>query len=89
MTQDNGILRRVPGGCCAAASATLPPVETAENRPHDVVIEAGHVGCVRIYFRRMRVRHHKHSHWFWHPYRAESIDTLTLPAPLVRSETQV
>lgn len=71
MTQDNGILRRVPGGYCAAASATLPPVETAEDRPHDVVIEAGHAGWVRIYFRRMRVQHHKHSHWFWHPYRAE------------------
>ena len=62
MIQDNGILRRVPGGYCAAASATLPPVETAEDRPHDVVIDAGHVGWVRIYFRRMRVRHHKHSH---------------------------
>lgn len=74
MDEDNGILAHVGGGYHAAASKKLPPAGEAEDRSYDVVIEAGHAGWVRIYFQRMRARHHKHSHWFWQAYRAEPVE---------------
>lgn len=72
--EDNGILARVPGQCVAEAMKLLPPVDTAENRVHDVVIDAEHAGRVRIFARRQLARHHKHSHWFWSAFRAEAVE---------------
>ena len=80
MKEDNGILASVPGGYGAEASFTLPPAATAEDRVYEAVIEAGHAGWVRIYFRRHKTRHHKHSHWFWVACRAERIEAPDEPS---------
>jgi len=67
----NGILEQVPGPYVAQASLTLPPAATAEDRDYDVVIDAGHAGRVRLFFRKQKARRAKHSHWFWQAKRAE------------------
>lgn len=70
----NGILGRVPGPCISDALRQLPPVESAEDRDYDVVIDAEHVGPVRIFARKQLARHRKHSHWFWLATRAEAVE---------------
>lgn len=68
---ENGILAAVPGQYVAQASLTLPPAATAEDRLYEVVIEAGHAGRVRLFFRKQKARRAKHSHWFWLALRAD------------------
>jgi len=68
---DNGILAEVPGQYVAEAQLSLPPAATAEDRTYEIVIDAGHAGRVRLFARRKKVRHNKHSHWFWSVFRAE------------------
>ncbi|MBO9332926.1 hypothetical protein GHR37_27670 [Achromobacter xylosoxidans] len=68
---ESGILEKVPGAYVAQASHTLPPAATAEDRFYEVVIEAGHAGRVRLFFRKQKARRAKHSHWFWQAKRAE------------------
>ncbi|TRM53268.1 hypothetical protein YH64_009215 [Achromobacter sp. LC458] len=70
---ENGILAQVPGPFIAQASQTLPPAATAEDRDYDVVIEAGHLGTVRVTFRKQKAKRAKHSHWFWAVKRAEKV----------------
>lgn len=70
---DNGILAQVPGQFIAQASQTLPPAATAEDRDYPVEIEAGHLGPVRITFRKQKLKRAKHSHWFWLAQRAEKV----------------
>jgi len=79
MIEDNGILASVPGEYIAGAWRGLPPASTAEDRLYEVEIEAGHLGKVRLFLRRHRARHHKHSHWFWVACRAEAIATPDVP----------
>ncbi len=70
---DNGILSRVRGDYIAQALATLqPPTRDGANQ-HQVVIDAGHLGAVRLYIERKQVRHRKHSHFYWAAYRAEAV----------------
>jgi hypothetical protein len=38
-----------------------------------VVIDAGAAGTVRLFIEKKRVRHHRHSHYFWSAYRAEPV----------------
>ncbi|ASC63590.1 hypothetical protein B9P52_04465 [Achromobacter denitrificans] len=71
--EDNGILEQVPGQYVAQASHTLPPAATAEDRDYDVVIDAGHAGRVRLFFRKQKARRGKFSHWFWLAKRAEAV----------------
>ncbi|CAB3952641.1 hypothetical protein [Achromobacter piechaudii] len=68
---DNGILEQIPGPFIAQASQTLPPAATAEERDYEVVIDAGHVGPVRLFFRKQKAKRGKFSHWFWRAHRAE------------------
>jgi len=68
---DNGILRQVPGDYIAQALEVLPPPASAPEEKMEVVIEAGHLGPVKIFAERHQARHHKHSHYFWVAYRAE------------------
>lgn len=68
---DNGILAQVPGPFIAQASQTLPPAATAEDRDYDVEIEAGHLGAVRVTFRKQKAKRGKFSSWFWLAARAE------------------
>lgn len=71
--ESNGILAQVPGQFIAQASQTLPPAGTAEARDYPVEIEAGHLGAVRITFRKQKMKRAKHSHWFWLAQRAERV----------------
>ncbi len=73
MSDYNGILASVPGEYIAEAINALPDAETAEDRDYEVVLEAGHVGMVRLYACRKKARHGKHTHWFWSVHRAESV----------------
>lgn len=69
----NGILGRIQGHYIAASLATLTPA-TADAPPHhEVVIDAGPAGTVRLFIEKKRVRHHRHSHYFWSAYRAEPV----------------
>lgn len=70
---DNGILAEVPGQYVAQAAQTLPPAVTAEDRDYDVVIDAGHAGRVRLFYRKQKARRGKFSHWFWLAHRAERV----------------
>ena len=70
---DNGILARVPSWFVAQAIKTLPNPATAKDLHPSVVIDAGHAGRVRIFYRRMKATHHKHSHYFWAGVRAEAV----------------
>lgn len=71
--ENNGILEQVGGQYVAAANKNLPPAATAEDREYPVEIDAGHVGMVRIYFRKQKLKRAKHSHWFWLAQRAERV----------------
>ncbi|MGY6273752.1 hypothetical protein ACXIUT_29165 [Achromobacter denitrificans] len=69
---ENGILEQVPGPYVAQAALTLPPAATAaEDQLYEVVIDAGHAGRVRLFFRKQKAKRGKFSHWFWLCKRAE------------------
>ncbi|CAM4226387.1 hypothetical protein GCM10027287_17710 [Bordetella muralis] len=68
---ENGILAKVPGEYLDEARQSLPPVDLAEDRIYEAVVAAGHLGPIRVQFRRHKARHHKHSHWFWSAFKAE------------------
>ncbi|MDH1177910.1 hypothetical protein N5C72_07480 [Achromobacter mucicolens] len=68
---DNGILEQVQGQYVAEAIKSLPPAVTAEDRDHLVEIDAGHVGRVRLIFRKQKAKRGKFSHWFWQAKRAD------------------
>ncbi|WP_419342823.1 hypothetical protein ACM1PE_07095 [Achromobacter sp. PD1] len=68
---NNGILEQVPGPFVSQAKQALPQVGTAEDRDYDAVVDAGHVGRVRIFFRKQKAKRGKFSHWFWVAVRAE------------------
>jgi hypothetical protein len=71
--QAHGILGRIPGDYIASGLATLP-IATADAPPHhEVVIDARAAGTVRLFIEKKRVRHHRHSHYFWSAYRAEPV----------------
>lgn len=71
--QAHGILGRIQGDYIASGLATLPAA-TADAPPHhEVVIDAGPAGKVRLFIEKKRVRHHRHSHYFWSTYRAEPV----------------
>jgi hypothetical protein len=38
-----------------------------------VVIDAGHAGRVRIFYRKQKAKRGKFSHWFWAAKRAEKV----------------
>lgn len=71
--ENNGILEEVGGQYVAQALQQLPPAAAAEDREYPVEIDAGHVGLVRIYFRKQKLKRAKHSHWFWLAQRAEKL----------------
>lgn len=64
------LLGRIWSGYQAPADM-LPPAATATQDEISVVVDAGHVGRVRIYYRRIRYRHYRSSHWAWVVNRAE------------------
>lgn len=72
-SQAHGILDRVQGDYIAAGLATLPPATVDAPPHHEVEIDAGPAGKVRLFIAKKRVRHHRHSHYFWSAYRAEPV----------------
>jgi hypothetical protein len=71
--QAHGILGRVQGDYIAAGLATLPPATADATAHHEVEIDAGPAGTVRLFIEKKRVRHRRHSHYFWSAYRAEPV----------------
>jgi|GEM_PF-971625 len=71
--QAHGILGRIQGDYIAAGLATLPTATADAPSHHEVVIDAGPAGTVRLFIEKKRVRHHRHSHYFWSAYRAEPV----------------
>jgi hypothetical protein len=68
---DNGILAKVPGTVVAAATRSLPDPTTSLQERLSVVMDADWLGKVRIHCLRMKMKHHRYSHWAWVAYRAE------------------
>lgn len=69
----NGILARIPGQYVSAAVSLLPPAALTQELHQEVEMDAGPAGRVRFFVKRMRARHHRHSHYFWSVYRAEPV----------------
>jgi len=70
----NGILAHVQGNYIAAALQTLGPATREAPTHHEVLVEAGHLGTVRLFVEKKQARHGRHSHYFWSAYRAEAVD---------------
>jgi hypothetical protein len=70
---ENGILGLVPGEYIALASRSLPDPATAQILEHQVEIDAGHAGRVRLFIHRMKASRGEHSHFYWSAYRAEAV----------------
>jgi len=71
---ENGILAKVPGEYVHKAKESLPPVDLAEDRVYEVVVAAGHLGPVRVQFKRQKARHRKNSYWFWLAFRVDRVE---------------
>lgn len=69
----NGILPTVRGDYIASALAGLPAPTRDGIAEHQVVIDAGPAGRVRLYIERKTARRGKHSHCYWSAYRAEAV----------------
>jgi hypothetical protein len=63
------LLRRIWSGHIGPLQ--LPPAETATADEMSVVIDAGGLGRVRIYYRRHRYRHYRNTRWMWAVSRAD------------------
>ncbi|WP_434033613.1 hypothetical protein [Cupriavidus sp. a3] len=70
-TGENGILGQVHGQYIAAAIGTLGRATREAPDRHEVVIEAGHAGTVRLFIEKKRARHGRYSHYYWSAYRAD------------------
>jgi hypothetical protein len=70
---EKGILAYVPGDIISEAGKQLPAPDPFGPEHSEVEIDARHAGRVRIFFELGKVRHHKHSHWYWKAYRAEPV----------------
>lgn len=67
----NGILAQVQGHHVAAALQTLPRATADAPHHHEVLVDAGHLGTVRLFIVKKLARHNRHSHYYWSAYRAE------------------
>lgn len=67
----NGILAQVQGNHIAAALRALGPATREAPSHHEVLVQAGHLGTVRLFIEKKQARHGRHSHYFWSAYRAE------------------
>jgi hypothetical protein len=67
----NGILGRVQGDHIAPGLQSLGPATATAPSHHEVLIDAGHLGTVRLFIEKKLARHNRHSHYYWSAYRAE------------------
>ncbi|WP_367394507.1 hypothetical protein [Cupriavidus sp. Agwp_2] len=68
---ENGILGQIHGQYIAAAIGTLGRATREAPERHEVVVEAGHAGTIRLFIEKKRARHGRYSHYYWSAYRAE------------------
>lgn len=68
---DNGIMASVSGGCIGGGSRGLPAAETMQGQTATVVVQAEHVGMVRITYRSRQFKHRRSSHWAWAAVRVD------------------
>ncbi len=68
MDEDNGILPTIPGNYIAAAVLQCPSPRTSQMDVHEVVIDAGWAGRVRITCRLAKSRK------FWTAVRADRVE---------------
>ncbi|MBF6987275.1 hypothetical protein [Cupriavidus sp. IK-TO18] len=68
---ENGILGQIHGQYIAAAIGTLGRATREATDRHEVIVEAGHAGTVRLFIEKKRARHGRYSHYYWSAYRAE------------------
>ncbi len=73
-TGASGILARVQTDHIAAGLQTLGPATADAPSHHEVLIDASHLGTVRLFIEKKLVRHHRHSHYYWSAYRAEPVN---------------
>ncbi|AQV94738.1 hypothetical protein BJN34_12695 [Cupriavidus necator] len=71
VTDANGILGQVQGHYFAAGLQTLGPATHDSPSHHEVLVEAGLLGTVRLFIEKELARHNRHSHYYWSAYRAE------------------
>lgn len=72
---ENGFLSQVPGDLIARGLAALPPASTIGPDRHEVDIDAGPLGRVKLSVERKQVKHGRHSHYYWSAWRAEAVDS--------------
>jgi hypothetical protein len=70
----NGILAQVQGNYVAAALRTLGQATRETPSRHEVLVEADHIGTVRLFIEKKQARHGRHSHYYWSAYRAEQVN---------------
>ena len=68
----NGILGRVPGDLISRGMASLPDAAAPGPDAHEVIIDARHLGRVRLSIERRKVKHGRHSHYYWSAWFARS-----------------
>jgi len=73
-TPENGILAQVPGNIVAAALQTLPPPTAIGPDTATVIFDAEHLGLVQFTIEKCRLKHGRHSHYYWSASRAEPVE---------------
>jgi hypothetical protein len=73
------LLRRIWSGYMEQVK--LPPAETATADEMSVVVDAGQLGRVRVYYRRQRYKHYRNTFWMWAIDRAELAPDADLTQP--------
>ncbi|HKU28802.1 MAG TPA: hypothetical protein VJQ54_25245 [Candidatus Sulfotelmatobacter sp.] len=71
---ENGILGQIHGQYIAAAIGTLGRATREAPDRHEVVVEAGHAGTIRLFIEKKRAQHGRDSHYYWSAHRAEQAD---------------
>lgn len=71
---ENGVLAQVPGNIVAAALNSLPPPTAIGPDTAAVIFDAEHLGLVQFTIEKRRVKHGRHSHYYWSASRAEPVE---------------
>ena len=72
--EPNGILAKIPGELISRAGQTLPAPDDGQPAELHAEIDVPDVGRVRVRYRLMSSRHHKHTNWFWTAVFAELVN---------------
>ena len=70
----NGILAWVHGPDVSRGIQSLPKAQAGEQSPRTVVIEAEHVGLVRMTYALNSYKHRRSRFWHWRSEHAEKVE---------------